>query len=188
MKLFADDTSLFSIVYDSNISAYELNNDIQKISEWAYKWKMLFNTDLNKQAQEVIFSRKLNKSSHLKIFFNNAPVFYANWQKKLRIYLDETPNFNLHIKEKMSKALKGIIKKLGKSLPWHSLNTIYKSFVIRHLDYSDIIYGQPNNKSLTQKIERIQYNAALAITGAIKGTSQNKFYSKLGFKSLKFRR
>ena len=48
VKLFADDTSLFSVVCDSNISAYELNNDMQKISEWAYKWKMSFNPDLNK--------------------------------------------------------------------------------------------------------------------------------------------
>ena len=42
--------------------------------------------------------------------------------------------------------------------------------------------------SFTQKIERIQYKAALAITGAIKGTSQSKLYSELGFESLKFRR
>ena len=77
VKLFADKTSLFSVKHDSNISAYELNSDIQKIFEWSYKWKMSFNFDLNKQAQEVIFSRKLNKSSHLNIFFNNAPVFCA---------------------------------------------------------------------------------------------------------------
>ena len=63
------------------------------------------------------------------------------------MYLDETLNFNLHIKEKMSKALKGIgiIKKLSKSLLQHSLITIYKSFVRPHLDYGDIIYDQPNN-------------------------------------------
>ena len=81
VKLFADDTSLFSVVNESNISANELNEDLQKISEWAYKWKMSFNPDLNKQAQEVIFSWKLNKPSHPKIFFNNAPVFCANWPK-----------------------------------------------------------------------------------------------------------
>ena len=73
------------------------------------------------------------------------------------------------------------------SIPQHSLVTIYKSFVRPHLDYGDIIYDQPNNESFTQKIERIQYNAALTITGAIKGTSQNKLYSELGFESLKFR-
>ena len=57
----------------------------------------------------------------------------------------------------MSKALKviGIIKKLSKSLPLHSLVTVYKSFMRPHLDYGDIIYVQPNNENFTQKIERI---------------------------------
>ena len=49
VKLFADDT-LFSVINDSNISANELNKALQKISEWAYKWKMSFNHDLNKKA------------------------------------------------------------------------------------------------------------------------------------------
>ena len=89
----------------------------------------------------------------------------------------------------MPKALKGIgiIKNLSKVLPRHSLVTIYKSFVRPHLDYGDIIYDQPNNESFNQKIERIQYNAAFAITGAIRGTSQKKLYDELGFESLKFR-
>ena len=54
-------------------------------------------------------------------------------------------------------------------LPQHSVLTIYKSFVRPHLDYDDILYDQPDNKSFCQKIETVQYNAALAITGAIKG-------------------
>ena len=81
----------------------------------------------------------------------------------------------------------GIIKKLSKKLPWYTLITICKSFVRLHLDYGDIIYDQPNNESLNQKTDRIQYNAALAITGAIKGTSQSKLCNELGFESLKFR-
>ena len=64
-----------SVLHDSNISANELNNDLQKISELACKWKMLFNPDLNKQVRKLIFSRKLNQSSHPKIFFNDAPAF-----------------------------------------------------------------------------------------------------------------
>ena len=78
------------------------------------------------------------------------------------MYLDENLNFNyLHIKEKKFKELKGIgiIKKLSKSLPRYPLVTIYTSFVRSHLDYGDIIYDQPNNKSFTEKTERIQYNA-----------------------------
>ena len=48
VKLFADDTSLFSIVHDPNTSANELNKDLQKISEWAYQRKMSFNPDQSK--------------------------------------------------------------------------------------------------------------------------------------------
>ena len=63
VKPFADDTSLFSVENDSKILANELNKDLRKISEWTY------NLDLNKHAQEVIFSGKLNKSSHPKNIF-----------------------------------------------------------------------------------------------------------------------
>ena len=56
------------------------------------------------------------------------------------------------------------------------------------LDYGNIIYDQPNNESFCNLTEKVQYNAALAITEAIKGTSQLKIYNKLGIESLKFRR
>ena len=63
----------------------------------------------------------------------------------------------------------GIIRKLNKSLPQHSLITIYKSFVRPYLDYGDTFYDQPSKESLNQKIEG-QYTAALVIISAIKGT------------------
>ena len=59
-KLFADDTSLFSVVRDLNTSANEINDDLKKIEAWAHQWKMSFNPDPSKQAQEVTFSRKRN--------------------------------------------------------------------------------------------------------------------------------
>ena len=48
VKLFADDTSIFSAIHDINYSASDLNSDLQKISEWVFKWKMSFNPDLEK--------------------------------------------------------------------------------------------------------------------------------------------
>ena len=85
--LFADDTSLFSIIHDAEIRAYELNKDLLKVAEWAHQWKMPFNPDLKKQAQEVIFSRKMTKSSHPQISFNNVSVSRVSFQKHLGIYL-----------------------------------------------------------------------------------------------------
>ena len=63
VKLFADDTSLFTIVKDKNEKTNIINNDLLQISKWAYNWKMLFNPDPNKPSQEVIFSRKKSTSS-----------------------------------------------------------------------------------------------------------------------------
>ena len=57
-KLFADDTSVFTVVKDVNESSNVLNNDLESISKWAFNWKMLFNPDPSKPAQEVLFSRK----------------------------------------------------------------------------------------------------------------------------------
>ena len=38
-KLFADDTSLFSVTHDITTSANELNNDLNKISDWHFSEK-----------------------------------------------------------------------------------------------------------------------------------------------------
>ena len=57
-----------------------------------------------------------------------------------------------------------------------------------HLDYGDIIYDQPNNESFSYKLQTLQYNASLAITGSIQVTSKVKLYKKLGLETLKSRR
>ena len=189
-KLFADDTSLFTIVKDKNDSANILNNDLSLISRWAYDWKMLFNPDPKKPAQELIFSRKKQSQSHPTISLNNIPIERASYQKHLGIILDEKLNFKQHIDNAILKINKGIsvIKKLRYSLPRKSLVTIYKAFLRPLIDYEDIIYDQPQNESFCDKLESVKYKAALAITGAIQGTSPEKIYQELGLESLKNRR
>ena len=58
-KLFADDTSLFFVVHDINQSGIKLNDDLGKINNRAFQWKMDSDLDIKKQEQKVIFSRKL---------------------------------------------------------------------------------------------------------------------------------
>ena len=151
-KLFADDTSIFSAVNDIDVSKHELNSDLRKISIWANHWKMPFNSDDSKQAQEVIFSKKHQKLFHPTVLFNNIPVQHSTVQKHVGVYLDEKLNFNTHITEKIGEASNGVIKK------------IFKVFI----DYGDIVYDRTDNESFISKLEQVQYNAALAITGAIK--------------------
>ena len=63
-KMLADDTSLFATVHNIKKATNDLNNDLTKITKWAFQWKMTFNPDISKQAHEVIFFRKRSVSSH----------------------------------------------------------------------------------------------------------------------------
>ena len=69
-----------------------------------------------------------------------------------------------------------------------SLLTIFRSFVKPRLEYDDALYDQSYNNTLHQKMESVQYNATLAITGAIRGSSRENFYQELGLESLQQRR
>ena len=152
-KLFADDTSLFTVVKDKNESANILNNDLQSISTWAYNWKMFFNPDSSKPAQEVLFSRKNKIQVHSTISLNNVQVERVSYQKHLGILRDEKLNFKQHIDRAISKVNKGIsvIKKLRHNLPRKSLVITYKAFLRPLINYGDIIYDQPQNESFCEK-------------------------------------
>ena len=73
-------------------------------------------------------------------------------------------------------------------MPRKSLVAIYKACLRPPIDYGDIIYDQPQNESFCEKLKYVQHKAALAITGAIQGTSRDKIYQELGLESLKSRR
>ena len=102
-KIFGDDTSLFSKACDINKSTSKLNDDLERISYWAYQWKIQFNPDLNKQVNEVIFTRKTssNSLSHPPVKFNNNDISKCPHQKHLGIILDSKLNFNAHVDQKV---------------------------------------------------------------------------------------
>ena len=74
VKLFVDDTSMFSVVRVPINTSQKLNSDLHKVSLWAYKWKISFNPDPSKQTQEVNFSRKINKVYHPPFLFDNSTI------------------------------------------------------------------------------------------------------------------
>ena len=104
--------------------------------------------------------------------------------------LDAELDFQGDLKNIFSKVNKtiGLLRKLHNALPRLPFLTIYKSFIRPHLDYGNIIYDQTYTVSFHQKIESVQYNSALAITGAIRGTSKEKLYQALGLETLEKRR
>ena len=103
---------------------------------------------------------------------------------------DSKLSFDEHLKSVLKKISKTVLllRKFQGILPRTSLITIYKLFARPHLDYGDIIYDQTFNESFHQRIESIKHNAAVAITGVIRGTSSEKLYQELGLESLKIQK
>ena len=64
--------ALFSVIHNISSTANDLNRDLIKISNWAFQWKMRFNPDPNKQTQDFIFSRKINKIDHPPLYFSQT--------------------------------------------------------------------------------------------------------------------
>ena len=191
---------LFSIVKDPVISANNLNHDLDIIQQWAYQWKMEFNPDPTKQATEVLFSCKKSSPYHPQLIFNGIAVAKVNDQKHLGLILEIRDYLLKNINEKIIKAKKivGLFKHLSRFLPLKTLDRMYKALVRSHLDYCDIIYHVPSHQnqaplgvtlnSLMEKVERIQYQSALAISGVWHGSNGAKLYEELGWESLSDRR
>ena len=189
VKPFADDTSIFQVVSDVNLSWQSLSSDLSIIQDWAYRWKMSFNPDPSKQAQEVIFSSKRIQDHHPPLSFNDYQINVLNSQKHLGLILDEKLTLSKHVRAAIVKAKKGIgiIRFLSIYAARDTLDQMYKLFVRPHLDYGDVIYHD-HNMSLSRKLESIQYEAAMAMNCAWKGNNTDKLLEELGWETLGNRR
>ena len=132
------------------------------------------------------------------ILFNNILVKKVVEYKHLGIILDPKLSFSAHIKSTISKTRKGIgfaEISLQVSAQAYELHRLY---VRPHLDYGDVIYHIPAKvcdlsqnivlPNLMEKLESVQYSAALAVTGTWRGTFREKLCADLGWESLSFRR
>ena len=187
-----------TVVENAIDTANDLNHNLDLNKKWAHQWRMSFNPNPQKQAVEVLFSRKNIATDHPEIRFNNTPVMKANEHKRSGIIINS--KLLTHVNTAMSKARRdiGVLKLLSRYLPRSSLSEMYKLHIRPHLDYDDVLYHIPTKicefrssntlPSIMEKIESFQYSAALAVTGAWRGTSRERLYEELGWESFDSRR
>ena len=164
IKIFADVTSMFSAMNDNDRYSAILSEDLNLISNWAFRWKMPLNPDPSKQAKGIVSSKKTLRYSASVRMFNNNVISSTDSHKYLGIILDRKLNFINHLKEKISIESNGIgiIRRLYNFLPKFTLINIYKAHVRPHLDYGDVTYDNSSNASLSQMIESVQYIACIS--------------------------
>ena len=142
---------------------------------------MQFNPDKNKQAIQVIFSQKRDKPAHPLLYINRSEVVLRHEQKHFGMILDSELSFYSHVKEKIVNARKaiGVIRFMSRYVTREVLDQMYKLYLRPHLDMV---------LDFTKKFEATPYAAALAVSGAWRGTNRDKLYEELGWEYLYHRR
>ena len=185
IKLFADDTSMYLGLENVNVRTEILNSDLDKISSWAMKWKVKFNQ--SKTDLMTITNKILPETQPLTFDTVNIQESYSH--KHLGVILQSNCKWDVHIKSVISKCrtLVACLRSFKHRLSRKALAVMYKSFILPHMDYADIVWDNCTNKS-AEDLENLHLDAIRTIVGAVRGTSHQKLYTESGFTSLQERR
>ena len=96
-KIFADDAFLFYKVFDKHVSRATLNKDLELTNNSVFQREMQFNSDRNKETQELYFSKKAGNQKLLDLTFNKSNVASSPSAKHLGMLLDSPLNINEHV-------------------------------------------------------------------------------------------
>ena len=179
--IFADDTSLTATGSDPAETTLQLNRDLEKISLWAKKWKVLFNA---KKSKDIIFSKKyLNNSPPL--ILDGSFIDRVNKHKHLGLILSSTLDFSEQVKEACLKANRKLyVLRSVKMLNRQTLDILYKLTVRSVIDYALPVYYKSLKQTEIGRFENLQYRASKIVCGALHYTSKDKLNLELGWESI----
>ena len=185
IRLFADDTSLFTVI-DNDDSLNVLTEDLHNIALWAQDWCIILNPSKTKS---MTFSRKKNNNGTTDLVFDDQTIKDEEYHTHLGITLSSDATWGEHINNIYKKAAYrlNLLRMLKYDLDRKSLIRFYLSFIRPILEYGNIIWDGCN-KLQSDLLESIQLDAARIITGLRRGTSHSVLYEELGWCPLSVRR
>ena len=162
-----------------------MNTDLEKIHIWSQNWLVSFNPDKTK---EFLLTRKVNPAIQPPLFMNNVQIQNVTSHKHLGLTLNQICTWHDHISDISSKAWKriNVFRSLMFKLDRKTLETIYFSFIRPTLEYADIVWDNCNMNE-KYKLEQIQYEAAMIVTGATRSCSRAKLIEETINKFNKFK-
>ena len=156
----------------------------KKIDKWAKTWKVSFN-----ERKTDLLNLKKNNSPIHPLSFANTVLQETEHHKHLGITIQNNCKWDTHIANIISKVtpLISCLKHYKYKLSRKALQTMYKSFILPHFDYADVIWDNCS-KTLADKLEHLHLDALRTIAGCARGCSHVKLYQETGFCSLIERR
>ena len=162
-----------------------LNSDMTKISTWAQKWKVNFNC----QKTKLFNVCKRNVILDNQLIFDNSILQPSFSHKHLGLTLQGNCKWDSHVSSLVTKCrpLVSCLKSIKYRFNRKSLEIMYKSFILPHFDYADVIWDNLTQIQIDD-LEQRQLEALRTIIGTVRGTSHEIIYKESGFIPLKVRR
>ncbi|KAK3092504.1 hypothetical protein FSP39_003753 [Pinctada imbricata] len=185
-RLYADDTSVSHS--SSSLSEIERNTnlDMTNITKWSKDWLVEFNPAKTKV---LVFGADDNELENLTFIFDNIPINPVHSHKHLGITFDNNGKWTSHIDDIVTKVSKliAVFRKIKYKLNRNTLNKMYLTFIRPHLEYACEVWDNITIND-SNRLEKLQNEAARIVTGLPKYCSLNSLYSELSWETLKKRR
>ena len=181
MKIFADDTKLYSKV-DTIREVEEIKNDLEHIEQWSRDWLI----KPNPSKCSVMHIGKNNPSVDYKL--NGRNIKETKIEKDLGVYVQDNLKFERQINNSVRKAnnMIRIIKHTFTYLDSKSLSILYKTYIRPHLEYCVQAWSSYLHKDV-DKLESVQRSVTKIMLN-FKNLPYHQRLAELGLTTLQERR
>ena len=190
VHLYADDTVIYFSNKDVHVIESVLNSELQNIFNWLGSSKLSLNC---KKTVCMLFGSQgmIKKCNQLRITVNGTQIQQVESTKYLGMILDPNLKWNLHIDHMLIRIgkLVRLLSRLRYTLNIDNMKIIYNAIILPIFDYGDILYGSAAAK-YTDSLQKAQNRAFRFLLGVSphEHISIKELHSRLGYKSLEFRR
>ena len=187
--MFADDTNIsvtgacFKEVQES------VNSKLEIVRDWLTANKLNINVTKTEYMLIAFKHRITNLIQPLSIQLENDQVKRVTASKTLGMYIDEDLSWDEHVDyvaRKIWSAIGGL-KQVRPFVKQETLFTIYKSLILPHFDYSDVLWDMLN-KGLAQRLQKLPNRSARVITHSSYEIRSKDILKHLGWETLHERR
>ena len=177
-RLFADDSSIIATSPDIPTLEENVNADLVNLLKWASGWLVTFNPNKT----EVMFFTNRLFIRHPNIIFYGEHPDIVDYHKHLGVFLSSNAKWDIHIDHIIKRCAKmiGVLRKLKMNISRKCLNQMFLSYIKPILEYADVVWDGCSIDH-TDRLERIQLEAARIITGVTRSTHLERLNSEVGW-------
>ena len=184
-RLFADDTSLGYSSQSVDQIKTVINHDLLELNTWSSKWLMSFNPEKT----EILFFSNTGNIDNIEFSFNGKSIPLSNSHKHLGVILSQNAKWNEHLEIMITNITKhlGILRKLKFSLNRSNLEKMYLVYIRPLFEYACEVWDNCEI-GYSDKLEKLQLDAAGIVTGLPIFTKSEYLYAETGWETLSERR